>query len=89
MYAAWGAVLDITICCYGAPLWHYDYGVKHWDIAAAYAICEAVGMDVRFIEIAISIKSFHTNAESCPYYAGDATFMQEVDRLKMLKGLKE
>lgn len=59
-----------------------DYGVKHWDIAAAYAICEAVGMDVRFIgKPPFPLKSFHTNAESCPYYAGDAIFMQEVDRL--------
>lgn len=59
-----------------------DYGVKHWDIAAAYAICEAVGIDIRFTRQApFPLKSFHTQAENCPYYAGDATFIQEVDAL--------
>ena len=60
-----------------------DYGVKHWDIAAAYAICEAVGIDFRFIQQApFPLKRFHTDAQSCAYYAGDAAFMAEVEALQ-------
>ena len=78
--------LTLLYVAMGAYCGIIDYGVKHWDIAAAYAICEAVGIDFRFIQQApFPLKSFHTQAETCAYYAGDATFIEEVDALQSSK----
>jgi myo-inositol-1(or 4)-monophosphatase len=48
-----------------------DYKVKVWDIAAAYALCMAAGLEFRFIrESPFPLRRFHPQAEFCPYYAG-------------------
>lgn len=59
-----------------------DHRVKVWDIAAAYALCAAVGMDFKFIgEAPFPLKTFHTQIDFCPYYAGTEVFSQEVAAL--------
>lgn len=56
-----------------------DYRVKVWDIAAAYALCCAVGVQFRFLrESPFPLKSFHPRMDFCSYYAGSAIFCTEI-----------
>lgn len=57
-----------------------DHKVKVWDIAAAYALCRAVGVAWAFTgESPFPLKSFHPRMGFSPYYAGAETFMAEMD----------
>jgi myo-inositol-1(or 4)-monophosphatase len=59
-----------------------DHRVKHWDIAAAYALCAAVGIKFNFLgESPFPLKTFHPQANFCPYYAGTESFSQELAAL--------
>ena len=56
-----------------------DYRVKVWDIAAAYALCKAVGLEFHFIEKSpFPLKKFHPVMEFCPYFAGTNEFCKEL-----------
>jgi len=57
----------------------FDQRVKVWDIAAAYALCEAAGVPFRFIGGApFPLRRFHARMESCPYYAGGPEFIRDI-----------
>ena len=59
-----------------------DYKVKVWDIAAAYALCKAVGLHWQFIEVSpFPLKSFHPQMDFSPYYAGAESFIEEMTDL--------
>ncbi len=59
-----------------------DYRVKVWDIAAAHALCAAVGIEFTFFgEAPFPLKTFHPEMEFSPYYAGASAFAEEVQRL--------
>ncbi|MFT4900860.1 MAG: myo-inositol-1(or 4)-monophosphatase [Lentimonas sp.] len=59
-----------------------DHRVKVWDIAAAHALCAAVGIHFYFIANApFPLKSFHPRMDFCPYYAGTAEFVEELAAL--------
>jgi len=59
-----------------------DFRVKVWDIAAAYALCEAAGCGFSFLgEPALPLSSFHPNLPACPYYAGSDEFCRMVEHL--------
>lgn len=56
-----------------------DYKVKVWDIAAAYALCAAVGVDWQFLgDSPWPLRTFHARMEFSPYLAGSATFIEEM-----------
>ncbi len=56
-----------------------DYRVKVWDIAAAYALCKAVGLQWTFLESApFPLKTFHPQMDFSPYYAGADSFIEEM-----------
>jgi len=56
-----------------------DYRVKVWDIAAAYALCAAVGMQWRFVsDSPFPLKCFHPQMDFSPYFAGTAAFIAEM-----------
>lgn len=56
-----------------------DYRVKIWDIAAAHALCHAVGIEWRFMGASpFPLKSFHPKIDFSPYYAGTETFVAEL-----------
>ena len=56
-----------------------DYRVKVWDIAAAYALCESVGLKWTFAEISpFPLKQFHPQMDFFPYYAGTESFFHEI-----------
>ncbi|MGJ8654484.1 MAG: inositol monophosphatase family protein [Opitutaceae bacterium] len=60
----------------------FDDRVKVWDIAAAYALCRAVGIEFVFLqEDPFPLKSFHPQMAFCPYYAGTSGFVREVAEL--------
>ena len=55
-----------------------DYRVKVWDIAAAYALCAAVGLQWTFTAGApFPLKRFHPQMDFSPYYAGSDSFVEE------------
>lgn len=57
-----------------------DFRVKIWDLAAAFALCEASNVCVHFIESnPFPLKRFNPQMEYCPYYAGTAAVMAEVE----------
>lgn len=57
----------------------FDDRVKVWDIAAAYALCAAMGIQFQFLaEDPFPMKSFHPHMEFSPYYAGTQSYMDEV-----------
>lgn len=59
-----------------------DYRVKVWDIAAAYALCQAVGIEWKFIGASpFPLNSFHPNMDFSPYYAGTESFIAELSQL--------
>jgi myo-inositol-1(or 4)-monophosphatase len=58
-----------------------DYRVKVWDIAAAYALCESVGLKWVFTEISpFPLKQFHPQMDFSPYLAGTESFFHEIRR---------
>lgn len=59
-----------------------DLKVKVWDIAAAYALCHAVGLEFRFVnESPFPLREFHVNADYCPCYAGPSGVCAEIETL--------
>lgn len=59
-----------------------DYKVKVWDIAAACALCLGAGLEFRFIgESPFPLRSFHPQAEYCPYYTGSAEICAKIAAL--------
>lgn len=59
-----------------------DYRVKVWDIAAAYALCAAVGLEFIFFgECPFPMKSFHPQMDFSPYYCGTKAFAEELGGL--------
>ncbi|TVP75924.1 MAG: inositol monophosphatase [Puniceicoccaceae bacterium] len=56
-----------------------DYKVKVWDIAAAYALCAAVGLRWQFIETTpFPLKRFHSQSGYLPYVVGTDSFLAEL-----------
>jgi len=61
-----------------------DYRVKVWDIAAAYALCQAVGAVWHFTgESLFPMKSFHPQMGFSPYYAGSELFAAKLAGLSL------
>lgn len=61
-----------------------DHRVKVWDIAAAHALCAAVGIEFFFTDRSpFPLKTFHPQMDFCPYYAGTAEFVQALKGLKV------
>ena len=60
----------------------FDDRVKVWDIAAAHALCAAVGIKFIFLETdPFPMKTFHPQMDFSPYYAGTNAFTEEVGAL--------
>ncbi|HAV13522.1 MAG TPA: inositol monophosphatase [Opitutae bacterium] len=60
----------------------FDDRVKVWDIAAAFALCAAVGIEFTFIkETPFPMRTFHPSMTFSPYYAGTQTFRAEMAKL--------
>ena len=56
-----------------------DFRVKVWDIASAYALCLAVGIEFAFLgECPFPLRRFHPQMEFCPYMAGTEAFCKEI-----------
>ena len=56
-----------------------DHRVKVWDIAAAYALCQAAGVRWQFFEGSpFPLKSFHPQMGFSPYRAGAKVFMEAI-----------
>lgn len=65
-----------------------DYKVKVWDIAAAYALCKAVGLPWVFTQGSpFPLKTFHPQIDFSPYYAGADSFIEEM--AKAFKSIKK
>ena len=59
-----------------------DDKVKIWDIAAAYALCQAVDLKWVFPEgDPFPLKSFHPQDDFCPYYVATPRLVGEIGRL--------
>lgn len=59
-----------------------DYRVKVWDIAAAYALCQAVDLSWVFPEgDPFPLKTFHPQDDFCPYYVGTDELVTEISAL--------
>lgn len=68
------ATLTLSYVATGYLTSALDFKVKVWDIAAAVALCQAVGLDVEFLASSpFPLKSFHISAEYCPCLAGSDT----------------
>lgn len=49
-----------------------DFKIKVWDIAAAYALCEAAGYTFEFLgESPFPMRTFHPRMDYCPYFVGE------------------
>ena len=58
-----------------------DYKVKVWDIAAAYALARAAGLEFHPLgRTVFPLKTFHQRAPSTPYIAGSAAFCAAMRR---------
>lgn len=56
-----------------------DYRVKVWDVAAAYAMCLAVDLEIKFIgKSPFPLKHFNPQMDNCPYYSGSAELMESI-----------
>lgn len=56
-----------------------DYRVKVWDIAAAYPLCEAVGLGWQFRgDSPFPLRSFHPGMRFSPFAAGSDAFLEEL-----------
>lgn len=61
-----------------------DYRVKVWDIAAAYALCAAAGLQWVFVEHSpFPLRRFHPQMNFSPYYAGGELFVEEIRSVKL------
>ncbi len=57
-----------------------DFRVKVWDLAAAYALCGASGVQVNFMGAnPFPLRRFNPQMEFCPYYAGTEAFLGEIE----------
>lgn len=57
-----------------------DYRVKIWDVAAAYALCQASGCRFHFVQGDwLPLQHFHPNLPTCPYYAGSDEFCSMIE----------
>lgn len=74
--------LHLTFTAMGMFDGCFDSKVKVWDIAAAYALLEAAGRRIRFLETdPFPMTSFHVNTPYCPYIAGTPAFMEFIEPL--------
>lgn len=74
------AALSATYVANGYLTGAIDYRVKVWDIAAAYALCVAAGLEWRFVEAnPFPAKTFHPHQGRCPYYVGTAKLIEEFE----------
>jgi myo-inositol-1(or 4)-monophosphatase len=74
------AALTATYVATGYLTGAIDYRVKVWDIAAAYALCAASGLNWCFVgEPPFPAKSFHPQQKSCPYYVGTDCLIREIE----------
>jgi myo-inositol-1(or 4)-monophosphatase len=74
------AALTATYVATGYLTGAVDYRVKVWDIAAAYALCAASGLEWEFVEkTPFPAKSFHPQQGACPYYVGTARLIEEIE----------
>lgn len=56
--------------------------VNVWDIAAAYALCEAVGSEFHFFDESIfPLKEFNIKAPKLYYYAGTSHYCRTVEKI--------
>lgn len=75
------ATLSATYVATGHLIGVIDYRVKVWDIAAAYALCGAVGVRWKFIgDSPFPLKSFQPDPATRSYYAGVRSFEEEISR---------
>jgi len=76
------ATLTISYVATGYLSAAIDLKVKVWDIAAAYALCRAEGLDFVFLEHQpFPLKSFHAKAENCPCFVGSEKLCAEIGAL--------
>lgn len=74
------AALSATYVATGYLTGAIDYRVKVWDIAAAYALCAAAGLEWKFVgESPFPAKTFHPQQGSCPYYMGTPSLIEEIE----------
>ena len=74
------AALSATYVATGYLTGAVDYRVKVWDIAAAYALCMAVGLKWTFVEDSpFPVKTFHPQQGACPYYVGTSPLIEEME----------
>jgi len=74
------AALSATYVATGYLTGAVDYRVKVWDIAAAYAMCLAVGLRWTFVEGSpFPVKTFHPHQGACPYYVGTSPLIEEME----------
>jgi myo-inositol-1(or 4)-monophosphatase len=60
----------------------FDVRAKVWDIAATYALAEAVGNEFHFLnESPFPLKEFHTSLPQCPYFTGSKEFCAKIQSL--------
>ena len=61
-----------------------DYRVKVWDIAAAFALCQAAGVVWEFVQGSpFPLNCFHPQMDFSPYYAGAESFIKEMASLDL------
>jgi myo-inositol-1(or 4)-monophosphatase len=59
-----------------------DVRAKVWDIAATYALAEAVGNEFHFLnESPFPLKEFHPSLPQCPYFTGSKEFCAKIESL--------
>jgi myo-inositol-1(or 4)-monophosphatase len=75
------AALSATYVATGYLTGAVDYRVKVWDIAAAHALCAAVGLVWKFVGASpFPAKTFHPQQGRCPYYVGTHSFILEIEK---------
>ncbi|MGB0743479.1 MAG: inositol monophosphatase family protein [Opitutales bacterium] len=76
------AALSATYVATGYLTGAVDYRVKVWDIAAAYALCAAVGLEWTFVgENPFPAQTFHPHQGHCPYFVGTQKLTEEIVQL--------
>lgn len=74
------AALSATYVATGYLTGAIDCRVKVWDIAAAYALCAAAGLEWKFVEDQpFPAKTFHPHQGHCPYYVGTPILIEEIE----------
>lgn len=73
------AALSATYVATGYLTGAIDYRVKVWDIAAAYALCAAAGLEWHFVGNGpFPAKTFNPQQGRCPYYVGTPALIAEI-----------